>query len=820
MKLINTEAYSDFRKLLEHENQYLYESIVNKNMSRKDIVSALNYLMRSTTRCSPYREFSGVHGLSLSDHSTAFSNNDIKVDVKPGKTIENFIIVKNKAIKFMPNSLSFIAGKRIKRIKSQEIIEYFNSLPDEINTITPQVINLLKLGLLVKIKDIDVYNTRKLSSRSLLDFSLQRSEISVHDLNELSKAIASLVFLNSNDVNKSIYWLNDVRVEIFKNYGANPIPILDLFFSEKKIHTDLEELFIRSQSQISIARKAFSDVLSSMDSESQVVLSESHLKILNEASLKLPTNLSQKFGVIFRKISESADKKYQLLYARSSFNGLRVMSEYANDTIITDDEDVIYCDILCQDSLDRGVLLNRPLATNYAISLDGTKLASIQKSIELNDVYVYASHSEIVLYSKKLNKRIVPVLLSSYLSENSSNLIYRFMSAISKFHYNDGVHLDMAWMNKRIYPRVMYEGIVLYPKTWVLDNEAQLRNCIKDLPQFVRVIDGDKDGLVDTSSPYIIDQVMKLSGTRIILQEDFSLSSTVKLKNGQNFVNEIFYSFSLEEKKEKKNFKIYNNRKLPLLSEISEVRLIAGPAMLKDLAEFIIQKYFSGENQIEFYFINYQLPVSHLRFRIFNNSQLAMQIANDSQLNDFFTVRDSLVTHYELETSIYGKDGVDLYLIYSKVMSRNFLKITEVVDSVDLGVDDNFGPVSALLFLGLFSSKVLSSQPSQIIFKEDYLNFSYKRIFNYFLEMSKNNSKFVASVNALVDNLLVEIMPILDSWEALFESGKVDKDLDFFVNRLIHMELFRLTDGSHVFANDFVLKLAADLIKREKYVQI
>ncbi len=82
--------YASFRKLLAQENKLLFEELAgDDSFSLKQKISVLNYLMRATSRCSPYKNFSGDASLVLGENNNYKSSNIKLVDEEPTEDIAN-----------------------------------------------------------------------------------------------------------------------------------------------------------------------------------------------------------------------------------------------------------------------------------------------------------------------------------------------------------------------------------------------------------------------------------------------------------------------------------------------------------------------------------------------------------------------------------------------------------------------------------------------------------------------------------------------------------------------------------------------------------
>lgn len=181
-------------------------------------------------------------------------------------------------------------------------------------------------------------------------------------------------------------------------------------------------------------------------------------------------------------------------------------------------------------------VLIRPALRHYEIPYIG--IAGVEEScqIPVSDLMVSVSQQEVILRSKRLNKRIIPRLSSAHNYSFNSLPVYKFLcdlqhqSGLSYFHWDWGVLASRPRL-----PRVVYKNIIVCRASWTLtakdteqagtDEAIQLRFFEKyrqqqGIPDKVLLSEADNELLLDLTQPLAV----------AILLDHVKKSSSVKLK--------------------------------------------------------------------------------------------------------------------------------------------------------------------------------------------------------------------------------------------------------------------------------------------------
>ncbi|WP_316821813.1 thiopeptide-type bacteriocin biosynthesis protein [Pedobacter gandavensis] len=106
----------------------------------------------------------------------------------------------------------------------------------------------------------------------------------------------------------------------------------------------------------------------------------------------------------------------------------------------------------------------------YAYELPILNYSCTENLIGLNDILVTVQGEEVILFSKKYGKRMIPRLASAYNYSRSDLPVYRFLCDLQ----HQGIQSQLLFNVQELlpgldyYPRIQYENIVLSPARWRL----------------------------------------------------------------------------------------------------------------------------------------------------------------------------------------------------------------------------------------------------------------------------------------------------------------------------------------------------------------
>ena len=180
-----------------------------------------------------------------------------------------------------------------------------------------------------------------------------------------------------------------------------------------------------------------------------------------------------------------------------------------------ENEAVIFAEIIHIPEGRTGNIARRQLLSGYEIPFLASSAVDAGKQLPIGDLMVSVIKNEIVIRSKKWNKRIIPRLSNAHNYLNSTLSIYKFLAAIQ---HQGKLSVEVNWgtatQHKRYFPRVSYRNFILHRATWVLqENDIQaivqsedplagLKHLLSawQVTRFVCFCEGDKELFIDTNN--------------------------------------------------------------------------------------------------------------------------------------------------------------------------------------------------------------------------------------------------------------------------------------------------------------------------------
>lgn len=180
----------------------------------------------------------------------------------------------------------------------------------------------------------------------------------------------------------------------------------------------------------------------------------------------------------------------------------------------------------------------------------------VENIISVEDIMVSIPYGqEIILRSKKLNKRIIPMLSTAH-NTTSGLPIYSFLSdyinqETRSYSFDWGIYFQ----NKPFLPRVSYSNIILKPARWLISSSdifIEKQICIDKLltvkrnlniPDEVLISSGDNQLYINFNTEQLVNILLdEVAKTRTVVLTEFLYSSkNINLVESENgyFANEI-----------------------------------------------------------------------------------------------------------------------------------------------------------------------------------------------------------------------------------------------------------------------------------------
>lgn len=206
-----------------------------------------------------------------------------------------------------------------------------------------------------------------------------------------------------------------------------------------------------------------------------------------------------------------------------------------------------------------GNLACRPLLREYEIPLLGRSGADQDHQISLHDLEIEVAGKEIVLWSRRLNRPVVPRMSNAHNFEHNTLGIYRFLCLLQHHGTTSGAFSVGPYLKSRArVPRVRCGRVILAPARWNIDRHraralieprsGNTRNTLAgiraelDIPRHVGLVKADNVLALDLDNELSIDillaQLRKQSGAELI--EMFFAESDLFAGNGsEQFTHEL-----------------------------------------------------------------------------------------------------------------------------------------------------------------------------------------------------------------------------------------------------------------------------------------
>lgn len=221
--------------------------------------------------------------------------------------------------------------------------------------------------------------------------------------------------------------------------------------------------------------------------------------------------------------------------------------------------DAIYAEIVHLPQARTGNILLRPVLRQYEIPYVGLSGADKAYQITVDDLSVAVRNNEIILWSNRLNKRVIPRLTTAHNFGYNSLPMYKFLCDLQ----GQGMAYPNAWdwgnlSELKHLPRVVYKNLILRKAVWKVD-ESQLpdlpgqpgdyseyfhtfRGKAK-MPERVVYKEGDNELLIDFSEERGIDLLLHyIKRYKKIVLEEFlftEANSIVHDEYGDPYSNEL-----------------------------------------------------------------------------------------------------------------------------------------------------------------------------------------------------------------------------------------------------------------------------------------
>ncbi|MDJ1505219.1 lantibiotic dehydratase [Xanthocytophaga agilis] len=387
-----------------------------------------------------------------------------------------------------------------------------------------------------------------------------------------------------------------------------------------------------------------------------------------------------------------------------------------------------------------GNVIYRPPLRPYYIPLLSPSLECDSEPITLDDIYISCIANELILRSKRLNKRILPRLSSAHDAQKYSLPLYKLLVDIQDQEMGT---LSFTWgpmaKDQPFLPRVTFGKTILSPSIWQLTNDQQIHlstleenSFIEEftkiswelnLPEIVLIGEGDNRLPIsiasiakDAVTRAILMQWIQTTKDRILL-EDLSINSKwVSSPEGKHSHEIIipFYNRAPEPKRLLKldmNAVISQKRRFGFGSEWIYFKIYAGIQATEKILLNVLPKWIQSIEQRgliqKWFFVRYQDDKGHhLRIRFFGTDNFYLTVSQElhTLLNPFLEsnqIQNIVIDTYQREIERYGAELIEVTETLFYYDSRTVMNL---LGNIDEDSKENSRILIAFLLVDSFMS--------------------------------------------------------------------------------------------------------------------
>jgi len=690
-----------------------------------------------------------------------------------------------------------------------------------------------------KIFQVDSINSE---SNNLLDDDILKSLMSGVEIVKLL-----------NPTNNLESRLEEFKTEFYKRYEDHTVRLVDVFDSKPGANynniSSSKKKITNDDKAEKFKFELFKEFIETKNRN--IEISEEKLR-----ALKMHVTETKELPDSFSILASIFKREFEIEILFKSATGpsaINSMSRFANyDTKISSklkfvcemeealDPDFIFAEVIHFSHPRLGNLVSRPKFRRFEIPFLAKSNVDENKRVLIGDMYLKMEAGELILLSKKLNKRIIPRLSTAHNYALNTLSIYNFLCDLQRQNIQSDVYWRWNYLeDERILPRVIYRNLILTPAIWNINisdfknivlhgendklfDEFQLLRAHLLLPDQVLLCqNGDLELFLNLKHEicifYLIEKLKKYK--KLKLKEVIWHSSLPITNdgNGDLLANEFVIPFSkLRENNNKKNIRPVADSYLVAKSTKSKNNWIYFKIYLDEnqADDFLLNKLYSqliklkrGRTINKWFFIRYEDPEYHIRLRlkckISDYEQITGQIVTillKAMTN--YIVKDFLFDEYIQELNRYKNIDLAERLFY--INSCTVCEVLKYSKKQNNDYDLRFY-VGNCIVEHYSKQFILNLDSLSLFYEEKYNNF--KNIFA--IQKNKNINRELSEQYKQHENLFnslkkqtrfKKITQILNrhnravSTELASDKIGIESNDYQFLSSLIHMSINRLYD--------------------------
>ncbi|MBV8253008.1 MAG: lantibiotic dehydratase [Chitinophaga sp.] len=378
--------------------------------------------------------------------------------------------------------------------------------------------------------------------------------------------------------------------------------------------------------------------------------------------------------------------------------------------------DAIFAEVIHFPEARAANVLIRPVLRDYEIPYIGISGVPEAQQIPVSDLMVAVKGNEVILRSKRLNKRIIPRLSSAHNYSNNSLPIYKFLCDLQ--HQSQVSHISWDWgilANRPHLPRVTYKQLIVCREAWMIlkkeieqvpDTVADRQQFIStymqqhQLPEQVLMVEADNELLLDLRQAMVVDmlfdQIKKAGHVRLKEFIHDANAGMLRDTNGNVYAHEMLVPVVFTPAKAPQAAMVQAPTEIPLERNFAPggewlyLKIYCGYRIAEELlsgyfAEHIPQWQEDGLFE-QCFFLRYADPQPHIRIRFLNKAHPA---ANDYLLHQIEQalqpyiaagqVQKIVCDTYIREIERYG----DTILASEAIFHRDSLAVLEIISMLE-----------------------------------------------------------------------------------------------------------------------------------------
>jgi thiopeptide-type bacteriocin biosynthesis protein len=505
-------------------------------------------------------------------------------------------------------------------------------------------------------------------------------------------------------------------------------PLVDDIFTTS---SGQQEILLRRNENIDVLKRKMLDCLTSGGFE--IELNDDDIRIRQD-NLPLPDTFSA-FGSI---VSKNSQDNWQVLLkavpgygSATGFFGRLTPGDNNVDLFckeICDIESKLYPDTIIAEIIHLpqsrvGNLIVRTQIRQYEIPILAKSSCEEKYQVELKDLMVSLDdEGNIVLRSKKLNKKILPRVASAHNFWVNALPIYHFLCDVQTQKAKQGLIFDLGIIGIQypFYPRIKYGSVILSRATWIFSLkeivffiEMEQDKLIKQvetwrkkwkIPERILVIEDDNELFIDFTNELFV-QLFKeeLVKKKVITFTEYPFVGQCLITDEKNrcYTNEFIATFARKPENIKTQDTIIPNssfkkrplkRKFILGSPWVYYKLYMGvrtsDRVLTEVIKPLVVKLESLNIICKWFFVRYYDPDFHIRLRFEVSDKRNVHLITDNVFKKFnILLQDGVIFKvqtdtYDREIERYTEEAIEYVENIFSCQSKFVIDLLEVVNSV------------------------------------------------------------------------------------------------------------------------------------------